>query len=90
MTDFSAPLWRSVTYGDDLFVATANSGTNRVMTSDHVAPGFTLSTTTATVSETGTTATFTVVLDAHDTGEATGVRPKDNVIASAPGEVRPF
>jgi hypothetical protein len=47
------------------------------------APGFTLSTSTATVSETGTTATFTVILDAQpasdvvfsvvsaDTGEAT-------------------
>ena len=73
--------WLGVTYGDGLFVAVAISGTNRVMTSN--APGFSLSTTTATVSETGTTATFTVVLDAQpgsdvvfsvvsaDTGEAT-------------------
>ena len=73
--------WYDVTYGDGLFVAVAWSGTNRVMTSN--APGFSLSTTTATVSETGTTATFTVVLDAQpvsdvvfsvvsaDTGEAT-------------------
>jgi hypothetical protein len=74
-------LWQSVTYGNGLFVAVAWSGTNRVMTSN--APGFSLSTSTATVSETGTTATFTVVLNAQpgsdvvfsvvsaDTGEAT-------------------
>ncbi len=77
--------WWAVTYGNDLFVAVARTGTgtNRVMTSDATPPGFTLSTSTATVSETGTTATFTVVLDAQpgsdvvfsvvsaDTGEAT-------------------
>jgi hypothetical protein len=75
--------WYGVTYGNGLFVAVSTGGTNRVMTSDATPPGFTLSTSTATVSETGTTATFTVVLNAQpgsdvvfsvvsaDTGEAT-------------------
>jgi hypothetical protein len=75
--------WRGVTYGNGLFVAVAPNGTNRVMTSDATPLGFTLSTSTATVSEAGTTATFTVVLAAQpgsdvvlsvvsaDTGEAT-------------------
>jgi hypothetical protein len=73
--------WLDVTYGNGLFVAVAGSTANRVMTSN--APRFTLSTSTTTVSETGTTATFTVVLNAQpgsnvvfsvvsaDTGEAT-------------------
>ncbi|SVC88695.1 uncharacterized protein METZ01_LOCUS341549, partial [marine metagenome] len=75
--------WMDVTYGNGLFVAVAVDGTNRVMTSETTLPGFTLSTSTVTVSETGTTATFTVVLDTQpgsdvvlsvvstDTGEAT-------------------
>jgi hypothetical protein len=75
--------WVDVIYGNGLFVAVAPNGTNRVMTSDATPLGFTLSTSTATVSETGTTATFTVVLNAQpgsdvvfsvvsaDTGEAT-------------------
>ena len=73
--------WYDVTYGNDLFAAVAITGTNRVMTSN--APRFSLSTSTVTASETGTTATFTVVLNAQpgsdvvfsvvsaDTGEAT-------------------
>ena len=71
--------WFAVTFGNNLFVAT--SAGSRVMTSN--APRFSLSTSTVTVVETGTTATFTVVLNAQpgsdvvfsvvsaDTGEAT-------------------
>ena len=81
LTAAEASFWIDVTYGNGTFVAVAATGDNRVMTSN--AGGFSLSTTTATVSETGTTATFTVVLDAQpgsdvvfsvvsaDTGEAT-------------------
>ena len=73
--------WQSVTYGNGLFVAVSQNGTNRVMTSNN--SGFSLSTNAAAVSESGTTATFTVVLNAFpgsdvvfsvvsaDTGEAT-------------------
>ena len=57
-----ANTWRSVTYGDGRFVAVAANGTNRVMTSDATSPGFTLSKTTASVSEAGGTDSFTVVL----------------------------
>ena len=67
---------------DDNFDALADQTVTATTVDDDTA-GFTLSTTTATVAETGTTATFTVVLDAEpssnvvisvtsgDTGEAT-------------------
>ena len=67
---------------DDNFDALADQTVTATTVDDDTA-GFTLSTTTATVAETGTTATFTVVLDAQpdsdvvisvtsgDTGEAT-------------------
>ena len=67
---------------DDSFDALADQTVTATTVDDDTA-GFTLSTTTATVAETGTTATFTVVLDAQpssnvvisvtsgDTGEAT-------------------
>ncbi len=58
----AASFWIDVTYGNGTFVAVAATGDNRVMTSVPDA-GFTLSTATVSVSETGSTATFTAVLD---------------------------